>query len=368
MEMTAYLHQIATTNPGQAYTQPDICVWMQELADNERQQRLLKMLYRASGIATRYSCITGFGKDFFSRDAEGNLVEPGTAARNTIYTREAKELALRAGRQLFEQTPGLQPGEITHVITVSCTGFFNPGIDYFLIRDLGLAPSTERYHLGFMGCYAAFPALRMAAQFCAADPQACVLVLCLELCSLHIQLGEREDQMLANALFADGAAAALVSAKPPARGRQALRFDRFTSALVPEGETDMAWSIGDRGFDIALSGYVPKILGANIAGLVDPLLADNGRSRADIDIWAIHPGGKAILDQVERSLALREEQVAASRRVLRDFGNMSSATILFVMDDLLRESVAAERRICSMAFGPGLTVETALLTQIQGLV
>ena len=364
--MSAFLHKIATANPGQAYSQQEVGSWMQELAGDDRQRRLLKALYRSSGIATRYSSITGFGQGFFSRGANGELVEPGTGARNAIYTREAKALAGQAGRRLLATMPELDPATISHVITVSCTGFFNPGPDYLLVRELGLSPGTERYNLGFMGCYAAFPALRMAAQFCAANPQAKVLLLCLELCSLHIQLGDREDQLLANALFADGAAAALVSAAPPAPGQSALRLDCFASALVPEGEADMAWSIGDRGFDIALSGYVPKILGANIAGLVDPLLAANGRTRDDIDIWAVHPGGKAILDQVERSLDLRPEQLAGPRRVLRDFGNMSSATILFVLRDLLEEPAGAGRSICSMAFGPGLTVEQALLTHLPG--
>jgi predicted naringenin-chalcone synthase len=360
--MTVYLHHIATATPAQAYDQRDVGAWMQELAGNERQRRLLKALYRSSGITTRHSCIAGFGKDFFGRDAHGELLEPGTGARNAIYLSEAKQLGLSAGRRLLEQMPEIAPSDITHVVTASCTGFFNPGLDYFLVRDLGLPASTERYHLGFMGCYAAFPALRMAAQFCQANPQANVLVLCLELCSLHIQLGDREDQLLANALFADGAAAALVSARPAA-GRPALQLERFASALVPEGEADMAWSIGDHGFDIALSSYVPKILGANIAGVIDGLLTKAGCSRDAIDSWAIHPGGKSILDQIERSLTLRPEQLTASRQVLRDFGNMSSATILFVLRDLLADPEGGGRRICSMAFGPGLTVELALLTQ-----
>lgn len=361
--MTAYLHAIATATPEHPYRQEEIGRWMQELAADERQRRLLKALYRASGIATRHTVIPEFGHGFFGRDPQGTLVEPGTAVRNAIYAREAKRLGLKVGKLLLDQLPAITPGNITHVVTASCTGFFNPGLDYFLIRDLGLPAATERYHLGFMGCYAAFPALRMAARFCQANPRANVLVLCLELCSLHIQLGDREDQLLANALFADGAAAALVSACPPAAGRPALRLEHFASALIPEGEADMTWSIGDHGFDIALSSYVPKILGANIAGVVDGALGDAGLTRGEIDIWAVHPGGKSILDQVERSLSLRPEQLAPSRRVLRDFGNMSSATILFVLRELLTSPSGHDRRIFSMAFGPGLTVELALLAQ-----
>ena len=361
--MTIYLHAIATATPEHLYRQEEVGLWMQELAADERQRRLLKALYRSSGIATRHSCITGFGRDFFGRDEHGVLLEPGTGTRNAIYIGEAKRLGLQAGRQLLAQLPEIAPADITHVVTASCTGFFNPGLDYFLVRDLGLPASTERFHLGFMGCYAAFPALRMAAQFCRANPQANVLVLCLELCSLHIQLGDREDQLLANALFADGAAAALVSARPPAAGRPALQLERFASALVPAGEADMAWSIGDHGFDISLSSYVPKLLGASIGAVVDGVLAGAGCRRDAIDIWAIHPGGKSILDQIERALALRPEQLDTARRVLRDFGNMSSATVLFVLRSLLGNPAGGGARICSMAFGPGLTVELGLLKQ-----
>jgi predicted naringenin-chalcone synthase len=356
-----YLHAIATATPEHGYSQEAVGAWMAELAADERQRRLLKALYRASGIATRHTVIPGFGRDFFTRDPHGALVEPGTGARNAIYAREARPLARAAGEALLASRPEFHRDTISHVVTASCTGFVNPGLDYFLVRDLGLSAATARYHLGFMGCYAAFPALRLATQICQAEPTACVLVLCLELCSLHLQLDAREDQLLANALFADGAAAALVSARPPRPGETALRLERFASALVPEGEAAMAWTIGDRGFDIALSSYVPKLLGTNIAGVVDELLA--AADVRSIDAWAIHPGGKAILDQVERALGLHPAQLAPSRRVLRDFGNMSSATILFVLHELLRAPADAPQRICAMAFGPGLTVELALLTR-----
>lgn len=362
--MTPAIHAIATAVPENAYDQKQVGVWMQELTNDEQQRRILRALYRASGIGTRHSVIPGFGRDFFLQE-DGRLGEPTTGTRNAIYARESKELGLAAARALLEQAQGFASKDITHVITVSCTGFVNPGLDYHLVRELGLNSATERFHLGFMGCYAAFPALRMADQFCRANPEAVVLVLCLELCSLHIQLGGREDQLLANALFADGAAAALVSARPPQPGTPALTLERFRSALVPDGESDMAWSIGDRGFDIALSSYVPKILGANIAAVVDDLLQQTGGAREEIDTWAVHPGGKSILDQVGRALELQTGQLEASRSVLRDFGNMSSATILFVLRRML-ERQPEDKNLCAMAFGPGLTVELALLRRIEG--
>jgi predicted naringenin-chalcone synthase len=363
--MQPLIHAIATATPELAYDQKELGSWMQELAGDDQQRRILRALYRSSGIATRHSVIPGFGREFFVQSADGQLQEPTTGARNAIYTDEAKRLGLQAGRALLNQAEGFTPAQVTHVITASCTGFFNPGLDYYLVRELGLPVTTERYHLGFMGCYAAFPALRMAAQFCQANPAAVVLVLCLELCSLHIQLGGREDQLLANALFADGAAAALVSARARQPGRSALALEQFRSALVTDGEDDMAWTIGDRGFDIALSSYVPKILGANIAGVVDELLQSSGSSREQIGDWAVHPGGKSILDQVGKALKLKPEQLAVPHEILRDFGNMSSATILFVLQRLLAGSDSEQDQICSMAFGPGLTVELGLLRQIR---
>jgi len=364
--MQPAIHAIATATPEIAYDQKEVGAWMQELTEDDQQRRILRALSRASGISTRHSVIPGFGRDFFVRGPQGELEEPTTGARNAIYAREAKALGLRAARRLMESPTGYAPRQITHVVTASCTGFFNPGLDYLLVRELGLPSSTERYHLGFMGCYAAFPALRMAAQFCQANPEAVVLVLCLEICSLHIQLGGREEQLLANALFADGAAAALVSSQPVKAGGRALALDQFRSALVPDGEADMAWTVGDRGFDIALSSYVPKILGANIAGVVDDLLGDAGYGRDQVGDWAVHPGGKSILDQVGKALELAPEQLAAPRAVLRDYGNMSSATVLFVLQQLLERGPEGREKLCAMAFGPGLTVELGLLHYLRG--
>ncbi|MBP2690183.1 MAG: chalcone and stilbene synthase domain protein, partial [Deltaproteobacteria bacterium] len=191
------------------------------------------------------------------------------------------------------------------------------------------------------------------------------LVMCLELCSLHLQLNGSEDSLLANSLFADGAGAAIVSAREPGPGTPAYRMAGFRSALVPAGEQDMAWRIGDQGFDIALSSYVPKLIGSNIRELVGPALAAGGLSLSDIGTWAVHPGGKAIIDQVQRTLGLSDDQVGASREVLRLRGNMSSATILFVLEEILKRPAGKGReRVCAVAFGPGLTVETAILEAI----
>ena len=364
--MSVWVHQIETILPGFSFSQEQASLKMQEWFKDERTRRIIRVLYRQSGIAKRHSVIANFdgnGADSFFRTGPDALPRgPGTAARNDIFARESRSLSVALARKVLDRCPGFGPGDVTHVVTASCTGFYNPGPDYYIVRDLGMPHATQRYHLGFMGCYAAFPALRMAAQFCEARPEAVVLVMCLELCSLHLQMNGSEDSLLANSLFADGAGAAIVSAREPAPGRSAYRLGDFHSALVPSGEGDMAWRIGDHGFDIALSSYVPKIIGANIREFIEPSLAASGLALTDVETWAVHPGGRSIIDQVQTTLTLRPEQVRASREALRDYGNMSSASILFVLRNILDCPPRGDReKVCAMAFGPGLTVEMALL-------
>jgi predicted naringenin-chalcone synthase len=364
--MSVWIQHLETMTPETVFSQEYASGKMQEWTTDERQRRMVRALYRKSGIDKRHSVITSFDQnlpgDFFPLGADGQRRELSTAERNKIYTRESQRLAVDLARRAIANCPDLEPAEITHVVTVSCTGFCNPGPDYHIVNELGLSYATQRYNLGFMGCYAAFPGLRMAKQFCEADPDAVVLVMCLELCTLHLQLNGGEDSMLANSLFADGVAAAIVSARTPHEDQSCYQLGNFHSCLVPSGKGDMAWTIGDLGFDIALSSYVPKIIGANICDAIRPALASRQFELKDITTWAVHPGGKAIVDKVAESLGLQDEQVAASRRVLRQYGNMSSATVLFVLQEILhQQDRPSSEEICAMAFGPGLTVEMGLM-------
>lgn len=370
--MKSFIHHIQTLVPEHSYTQEFASERMQAWVRDPQLGRLVRQIYRRSGIDRRYSVIEDFvpGREakLFRTAADGRLIEPTTEERNREFIRASNRLSVELARRAIDRADGFEASEITHLITVSCTGFYNPGPDYHILTKLGLSDSIERYHIGFMGCYGAFPALRMAQQFCSARPDAVVLVVCLELCSLHLQIRPDPDSLLANALFADGAAAAVVSARPPAGNQPVLALDRFLSAMAPEGKKDMAWEIGNTGFNIVLSSYVPDVIGMNIEQIVDHLLCRTPYTKDDIDLWAIHPGGKAILDRVEKALGLESEQLRASREILRDFGNMSSATVLFVLDRLLLTRGHDRNRICAMAFGPGLTIETGLMELIPARI
>ncbi|BCT77834.1 naringenin-chalcone synthase [Sinomonas cyclohexanicum] len=345
-------------------------------------QRLVKTCFDAAAIDTRYSAVAEFSwdrpdhsPDFFD-SSTGTLLTPSTKTRNDLFAREGTPLFTQTARRALEGADGIAAEDVTHVVTVSCTGFFNPGPDYRIVRELGLNPSVQRFHLGFMGCYAAFPALRMAKAFCDADPNAVVLVAIVELCSLHVRSSNDPDTILGASLFADGAAAAIVTARDLPVTRPSLSLDAFETTLTPVGEETMAWNVGDHGFEMVLGTYVPHIIDDHITGALEPLLARDaalaGRPHADIEHWAIHPGGRSIVDKVAARLALTDAQAAPAYDTLREFGNMSSATVMFVLERILGLPVAeahdgagpGAERICAMAFGPGLTVETALMTRV----
>jgi len=215
--------------------------------------------------------------------------------------------------------------------------------------------------LGFMGCYAFFPALRMARSFCESDPNAKVLIICVELCTLHLQLDDSIDSILSGSVFGDGASAAIVTAQP-SESTASLKVEAMQTMLAPEGEADMAWTIGDNGFEMVLTSYVPTILEMKTDATIKPMLVQAGFGMEDIQTWAIHPGGRAIIDKVKGSMSLDESKLWASREVLFEVGNLSSATILFVLDKIMRKSPKNGDNVVAMAFGPGLTIESAVLS------
>ncbi|MFD5863857.1 type III polyketide synthase [Agromyces sp. NPDC127015] len=379
--MTVALRGLSTAVPPTVLVQPEVRdVFAAQPGLNRLAQRIITTSFDVSGIETRHTVLSELSRDahpdepVFFDIASGELLFPGTKARNELYAEYATGLYVAAGRAAIDATPGVEAADVTHVITVSCTGFYAPGPDFMIARELGLDAGVERYHLGFMGCYAAIPALRLAAQLCEADASAVVLVVSVELCTLHLRSSNDPDTIVASSLFADGAGAAIVTAREPEPGERAFALDRFATRITPTGEGDMAWKIGDHGFEMVLSNAIPAIIDEHITGALEPLFAhdaalaealETDASGQAVEHWAIHPGGRSILDKVEARLVLSEAQLVPARDTLRDFGNMSSATVLFVMRRILDGDAAGGDRVAAMAFGPGLTVESALMTVLQ---
>lgn len=375
--MTVYVRALETAVPTTKLIQSEARdVFAAQPGLSRLGSRLVSTCFDSAAIDTRFTAVEELtnasrsDNPQFYDSGTGLLLNPSTKVRNEIFAREATKLFVEAARAAVSACPDIRLLDITHLVTVSCTGFFNPGPDYRIVRELGLDPAVQRYHLGFMGCYAAFPALRAAKLFCEGDPDAVVLVVCAELCSLHVRTSNDPDTIMGSALFADGAAAAVVTARPGAEETALLQLDHFETVLTPVGEDSMAWNIGDNGFEMVLGNYVPHIIDDHIIGALQPLLAREPQLESlpytGIRHWAIHPGGRSILDKVQSRLGLTDEQLVPARQVLRNYGNMSSATVLFVLKHILeQDSEPGDERICSMAFGPGLTVETALMTKLR---
>jgi predicted naringenin-chalcone synthase len=330
-----------------------------------RIRQYVKRLYRSSGIERRHTVLGAFpggGPDGdFLPALPQEFDGPTTAARNEIYRREAAPLAARAARRALDSAGEGIAGRITHLVTASCTGFAAPGFEIELIRQLGLPTSTTRIHIGFMGCYAALPALQTAKAFAESDPDACVLVVCLELCSLHYRHSFVPDIITANALFADGAAAAVV-ASASRRREPRLRLTSFRSDLIAGSNDDMQWRIGNYGFTMALSQKVPALIRQSLYSCFDACCRRGGIDPREVAHFAVHPGGKAVLERAAQALGRDAVQFDASYHTLRTCGNMSSATLLFVLAKLLADGIRGP--VFAAAFGPGLCAETAVLEAV----
>ena len=371
--MPSYLGAIGTANPVHRIAQPQIADFMaQALEFGENDTRKLRALYRVSGIAHRYSVLPDYGRPngeytFFPNTPTLEPF-PSVGQRMAVYRREALPLATEAVRDCLRQVPDVAPASITHLVTVSCTGMYAPGLDIELVQALGLRPDVRRTCVNFMGCYAAVNAVKLADAFCQADAHARVLIVSVELCTLHFQKSPEEDHLISNALFGDGAAAALVLAQPLPNGAPSLALTAFHCGLEPDGHDDMAWHINDFGFEMTLSSYVPKLIQRGIRHLTDGLLESLPVQLADIRHFAIHPGGRKILETIETELGLTRDDNRHAYRVLRDYGNMSSATVLFVLRDVLAAATPADHGapVLSFAFGPGLTMEAMLLQLAMG--
>jgi len=345
---TSYLNRIATAVP-EHNVHDAFVVFAEKMLLDPRLQAVFRRMANRAEIAHRYSFLNpghdagGFpGHNAHEFYRLGSF--PDTARRMEIFEASAPPLMRKAVDRLAlseEERAG-----ITHVLVTCCTGLYAPGLDFEIVEHLGLSAGVERTMVGFMGCYAAINALKLARHIVRSEPKAGVLMLNLELCTLHFQETQDLEQVLSFLVFADGAAASLITAR-----EQGLALDGFKAVMVPGTRELITWKIRGLGFDMLLSGQVPGQLGRALRE--GELMAE----REEIDLWAVHPGGRSILDAVETGLELPAEALAASRDVLSRFGNMSSATIMFVLRRIMRQAQAGQRG-CAMSFGPGLTAET----------
>ena len=350
---TAHINRIATAVPPHDVHRAFIDFADSMLPDGT-VRNLFRRMARMSAIEHRYSFLQPIETESGAwRDSEDMYVLgrfPQTSRRMKAFEQFAPQLMRCALNKL-----GLSDSErqsITHVIVTSCTGLYAPGLDIEAVHHLGLSTSVERTMIGFMGCYAAINALKTAHHIVRSEPGARVLTISLELCSLHMQETQELEQLLSFLLFADGCSACLVSAE-----EQGLAIDSFLAVGIPETSHLITWKIREMGFDMQLSGQVPSALAGALKSLGSRVT--RGSDPLSIDLWAIHPGGRSILDAVQKGLGLPEQAMTPSREILARFGNMSSATVMFVLQRILQQARPGQRG-CAMSFGPGVSAETML--------
>jgi predicted naringenin-chalcone synthase len=351
---------IGTAVPPYLHKQEDILQFMQQIhALNDSGKRKMQFMYRHSGIHTRYSIVPDYSRPVtewkFYPQSENLEPFPSLEQRMLWYYKHAAPLSVDAIRACLKGK--LNPQGITHLITVSCTGMSAPGLDLQVMELMDLPMTLSRSSVNFMGCYAAIHALKSADAICNSIPGAKVLIVCTELCSLHFQREPTIDNITSSLLFGDGAAAVLLTGDDhPGRG---LHLSSFYSEVLVKGKKDMTWELSSTGFQMTLSNYIPDLIEEDLAGLVDRALQKNDLQRTSITHWCVHPGGRKILEAIHNSLHFTQGHLDTSYEVLQDYGNMSSPTILFVLQRIMaRLDYRRQNKIFGVAFGPGLTMET----------
>ncbi|NJM48744.1 MAG: type III polyketide synthase [Alkalinema sp. RU_4_3] len=370
--MHTILESIATANPPFELGRDQAVRFMSQLEGISPVLRdRAPKIYAKSGIDRRYTCIPDYltePPDFSFFPSNWQLdPAPSTFDRNQLYKTYAAKIAQEAAEKVIAQT-GLDAAAITHLIVVSCTGFSAPGLDVHLMRQLGLRSDVDRTLIGFMGCYAAFNGLKTAHAICQSNPKAKVLLVCVELCTLHFQAEDSLESIVVNAIFGDGAAAAILSPQSTEEAVGKLAYADSYSLLTENTLDLMNWTIGNTGFLMQLLAQVPKAIVQELPGYLTTFLTRHGLAQDGIDFWAIHPGGRQIVAQVQSLLELDDALVEDSFAVLREYGNMSSCTILFVLKRLLAKHSEGGRfeNGMALAFGPGLTIEGCLFQQVTG--
>ncbi len=371
---------ISTALPSYKYKQSDLAEFMcKQFQYPERQKRKLKLMYAKSGIDTRYSVIPDFSSSMEERFffPKTNDLEPFPTIeyRMEYFNKMALPLCIEAIEDCIKEK--INKKQITHLITVSCTGLSAPGLDIDIVQHLQLSENINRTSINFMGCYAAIHALKQADYICKSEPDAVVIIICIELCTIHFQKMDTEDNLTANLLFADGAAAALIVPDSYAEKNKLNGFGikKFHSQISLTGKNDMAWRLTSTGFLMTLSSYIPQLIEKGFNFFFNTAIRELELTKKDITHWAIHPGGRKILEVIQKELALENKNLESSYRVLKNYGNMSSPTVLFVLKDIwdtkdLSQTLSKgedfnnkELTFCA-AFGPGLTMESVILENV----
>ena len=360
----ANIISIGTAVPKHKHNQEDILHFMQKAFGlNNDDKRKLAFLYHQSNIKTRYSVIPDFGQpdaDWSFIPKEPSAPFPSLDKRMQLYAEHALPLSVAAINDCIDGY--IKPAKITHLITVSCTGMSAPGLDLELVEAMELAANINRTSVNFMGCYAAIHALKLAKMICDTHEDANVVIVATELCTLHFQQEFTLDNAASSLLFADGSAAILVSSKTTAQHSLSLRS--FYSQISFKGKNDMSWHISNKGFLMSLSAYIPQLIQEDISALVENALANGNLTTGDITHWCIHPGGKKILEVIQKQMRLCDCQMTDSRKVLSNYGNMSSASVLFVLKSMMSKMNDAPANVFGVAFGPGLTMETFIASSV----
>ncbi len=349
----AYIKKIGTTDAPFCHEQQAIKDFaIQQYQIPQKYIDRVERMYNNSWIDTRYSAIGDFTRSNEPVLLKSKTEEASTADRMEIFFDVAPRMCTTAIQSILSED---EIQGITHLITVSCTGISAPGLEIILLEKLNLPNNIARLAVNFMGCYAGFHAMKLAKAICAEQAQAQVLIVDVELCTLHFQNEFTMDNIASTLLFADGAAAVLVNNEAE---NSMYQLDSFYTEVALNGKKDMAWHIGPTGFQMTLSSYIPTILGENIL----PLLNNAVNDKKQIRHWAIHPGGKKILQEFANALQLGEADLATSFDILRQYGNMSSVTIFYVLQAIKKRIKQPNEKIFAAGFGPGLTIESAILS------
>lgn len=360
---------IGTAVPQYGAKQPSILDFMHEAYNDEEASRKLNILFSRSGIGTRYSSLP----DFMDGEFEHRLFHryreiPRVEERLNVYKENALPLAISAIQNSVEKLgTTIADFNFTHLITVSCTGLYSPGVDTGLITELGLPRDIFRTGVNFIGCNAAFHALKIADLIAQVQAEARILVVCIELCTIHFQPKNNNDNLLSNTIFGDGGAAAIVTSDSFAssHGYKGLVIDGFYSVLYDMAKDLMSWDITPVNFEMILDTELPGFIGSIAGEIVQKAGEKLQFDPASIDKWAIHPGGKKILDNFKIKLKLSDDDLRFSYAVLNNYGNMSSPTVLFVINEILKAHPLPGEQIFSVGFGPGITIDSALLTYVS---